>query len=287
MNNWSVCIFAHNEQDHIRNAIESILKNVQSLDVRTSLHVILNGSTDGTSEIVRALCQTYPAVVLHELALGDKANAWNHYVHQVAGDADLHFFCDGDLTVAPGSFSQLANTCLAHPEALLIPSIAAGGLSETRYARHQIQHNGMSAFYAVSKETLAKFRATKLVLPVGLIGDDSLLIWLCKNRFAPEKLALDESAVSICESASFKMEPRLYWRPDGALEHIRRQRRYAIRQLQLERLLPILRKKGMTALPVDINAVFEGEGMFSLVKDHLANPFYWAAALRILRTRLS
>ena len=101
-----VAVFAHNEEGSIRRCLESLwwaTRRPEDLRVR----VLVNGCRDGTEAIVRAFAQAHPQVEPVVLGLGDKANAWNTYVHGEPTAEANHYFLDGDTWLPPHALDVL------------------------------------------------------------------------------------------------------------------------------------------------------------------------------------
>ena len=169
-------MFAHNEEKHIVNSVSSVM---DSVDVNLNkLYVIANGCTDNTSNEIKQLQLTLSndKILLIELELGDKCNAWNHYVHNLADDSPVHFFLDADVQFVSGTFGRLSE-CLVNSET----ANAAAGLPFS--GRNQQQYldmvrQGRCLFgncYALKSEFIETIRQKSFYLPVGLGWIDSAI----------------------------------------------------------------------------------------------------------------
>ena len=76
---WSIAIFAHNEEANIIACLDAVLNQTGSENSR--IFVLVNGSRDGTEKIVCEYAQSHANVLPVKIALADKANAWNEYIH--------------------------------------------------------------------------------------------------------------------------------------------------------------------------------------------------------------
>ena len=95
---WPIMVLAHNEEATISACLESIFR--EERQNRFEIYVMANGCTDRTEEIVRGYAAKHPEVNLVSIALGDKCNAWNVFIHEIAPtccpDREIYFFMDGD-----------------------------------------------------------------------------------------------------------------------------------------------------------------------------------------------
>jgi glycosyltransferase involved in cell wall biosynthesis len=117
-------IVAYNEQEYIGKTIASLygqtLFGTAALQCgvdQIQLVCVPNGCTDNTADQARAALKACPAGVpdplrvsasVHELAVGDKSNAWDVFVHELADpDADYIGLMDSDIEF--GSTRTLEN----------------------------------------------------------------------------------------------------------------------------------------------------------------------------------
>lgn len=174
---YNIAMFAYNEAQHITTAIKSIYDNVD--DGLNRFCLIANGCTDATVEVANKAKKAlgFEALEVVELALGDKCNAWNHYVHKVADNADVHFFVDADVTFTDKSFPTMYAEMEKHQFA---PHIIAGyPYSGRNIAFYQSLVTERSCFfgnlYGASRSYIELLQAQNFTLPVGLNWIDSFL----------------------------------------------------------------------------------------------------------------
>lgn len=245
---YPVGVFAHNDADKIIACLDSL--QAASARLSLSIQVLINGSTDETLERVKHYARTHPGVHPVLIALGDKSNAWNVFVHEVAREAETHFFVDGDVEVQPDSLEELLRQLEAHPEAY-----AASGVPEDCgwSARHQrelmLKQGGIAGnLYALSGTFLRLIRDRKVYLPVGHIGEDSLLGSLAYRDLDPRQ-EWDMRRIVVCERARFRYEPLAWWRPRDLRLEWRRMIRYGVRHCQSQMLKRHLTAQGLSAMP--------------------------------------
>ena len=88
---WQIAVFAYNEGEHIIACLDSIKRcRDASCDVRA--YVLANGCRDNTEAVVARYAEDNPWVTLVPIQKGDKANAWNTFVHDFADTNSTAFF---------------------------------------------------------------------------------------------------------------------------------------------------------------------------------------------------
>lgn len=268
----SVAVFAHNEAAHISACLRSLQES--GLGPNDRIHVLINGSTDRTAEVVTGMAAEDARILPVVIPLGDKANAWSYYVNYLAAaDVRLHLFVDGDVRVSPGALPMIERALSAHPEALAASTLPRGGRSARRWSARILREHGMPGnFYALPGETLARIQALSVNMPVGLIGDDPLLRWLLLHDFTPNG-PVDRSRIRPVPGAHFDYESLPMTSLSGLRALIARQLRYQLRDLQMNLLLRHLRTHGLAAMPRRIDGLYDQatpmlalRGRFSLRK---------------------
>lgn len=99
----AIGVFAHNEAATIADAVNDLAD--QSLLTRDGvhLHVLCNGCTDDTADVARAAIDRNERLrersTVHALVAPGKSRTWNHFVHELASDADVLLFVDADIRI--------------------------------------------------------------------------------------------------------------------------------------------------------------------------------------------
>ena len=251
---WAVAIFAHNEERNIERCLDSVLAAGEGR--RLECFVLANGCTDRTTDIVARYAARSPAVRLVQIDVGDKANAWNEYVHRLAPAATVHFFVDGDCCVGAGALGELARSLAEHPFASLAAALPATGRHLAAARRAVVDgHELMGNLYAMRGDFVDRLRSTGVRLPVGLIGDDSLVGALAKwDLDATRPWNVDR--IVVAESASFSFESLSPWHFRDLRIYFTRRIRYRVRAHQIEMLKPLLKAQGVAALPAHIRSLY-------------------------------
>lgn len=258
---WSVAVFAHNEARGIAATLRSII--IASEGAPLNVFVLANGCRDGTAAIARECVFAPHRIHVIEIPLGDKANAWNFYVHTISASptmrtTTMHVFVDGDVQIEPGSLRALA-AAFDHA-----PTInAVGGLPNTGRDRaawcHRMVANGTLAggLYALRGDFVGRIRQRGIHIPRGFIGDDWLVSLLAKSDLHPLATgAATANGVMFAPSAGFSFRSLNPWRPRDYKIYLRRLWRYALRGVQFEMLIGWLLHRPADALPVDAEQLY-------------------------------
>jgi hypothetical protein len=93
--------------------------------------VIANGCSDNTAEIATNLSKEIPQIRVVELTVGDKCNAWNHFVHELKPRAACYAFMDGDVQPAQERFTLSFRHCAMTLRAMQLQHFRALGAART------------------------------------------------------------------------------------------------------------------------------------------------------------
>lgn len=177
MSNYNIVMFAYNEQDNIEKSLNSIFNNT---DERLStFFLIANGCTDDTVAVanqIKAELQ-FEKMVVVSLAMGDKCNAWNHYMYQLADSTGVHFFVDADVQFSENCFPLLATQLMEAPDKTV--AVAGMPLTGRNLDFYQSLVRERACFfgnlYGLKWSFIERIREDQFKLPVGLNWIDSFL----------------------------------------------------------------------------------------------------------------
>ncbi len=276
----SIAVFAHNEADGIATCLDSVYRGNPPRPFR--IHVLANGCSDGTESLVEAYARLRPEVVLHSIPLGDKSNAWNTYVHELADAAAVHCFVDGDVRVEPGSIAALAQALAAAPGVNAAAALPAAGRNLAAFAREVRESHALAGnLYALSGGFVDRVRAAGLRLPVGLIGDDSWVGALALMDLDPAS-GWRKERVSVCDDARFAFGSLRWHRLPDARLYWRRRIRYGLRRWQTVMLRAHIADHGLAALPHDVRELYRNYAhLCRLHWSGIDTLFLWLARSRI------
>src|SRR5262245_11355657 len=168
----AIAVFAHNEARNIVSCLESIKKAIRTGD---ACYVLNNGSTDETGNLVSTFAKDNNFCKLVTLEMGDKSNAWNIFSHELDVKASMYIFMDGDCTVLRDAFDSLELCLKQKPTANAAAAIPTERASK-KNREEMLKTGGLAGnLYALSQDFMERLRERNVRLPIGLIGDDSLL----------------------------------------------------------------------------------------------------------------
>jgi len=173
---YSIVMFAYNEEQNITKSVESIFNNVdQRLN---NLTVIANGCTDNTVNVLQALktSQNYEKLNIIELALGDKCNAWNEYVHNLHDESNVHFFTDADVMFTEQAFPKLFDKLMVSEGANAIAGMPCSGRNKDFYRSLVIERSCLFGnLYGLTADFITMMKQNQFKLPTGLNWIDSFI----------------------------------------------------------------------------------------------------------------
>jgi|GEM_PF-520975 len=257
---WPVMVLAHNEERHIGACLDSIFE--ASAHREPEVFVMANGCTDATERIVADYARNRPQVRLVSIALGDKCNAWNVFIHEVVAercpDRDVYFFMDGDARATKGAFDVMARALASAPHAHAASAVPVSGRNAERDRREIVEEHGLVAnLYALRGSFVQRLRAKQVRIPLKLEGDDGLIGALVKWDLDPQRNGFDNERIVPCADAGFAFESMSLARLADWKMYWKRAVRYGRRRYEFKLLGPRMRAGGVAALPADITDVYD------------------------------
>ena len=244
-----IAVLAHNEERRIARCLASLPLGDPAIEV----HVVVNGSSDGTAEIARG----FAGVTVHEYPLGGKSRSWNRFALDTPGiDGDVFVFIDGDAEILPGSIDALVKALADHPFANAAAGMPCNGRNAEAYRAQMIESRGLFGdLYALRGSFVHRMRAADIRLPEDLVGDDGLLGALAKTDLANED-HWDDMRVVPCPQAGFLCEPASLFSPATIRIQYRRMTNYSVRHFQNRIITRIMRAEGPRGLPHRLAALY-------------------------------
>lgn len=174
---YNIIMFAYNEQNNISNSLTSVYEN-KSTSLK-HVYLIANGCSDNTVERAEQLKQelNFTELNIISLELGDKCNAWNHYMHKLANEVDCHFFIDADVNFSDNCFEQMHSKLIATEiSTVAIAGLPLSGRNIEFYKSLVIERACFFGnLYGLKHSFVERIRETNFYLPIGLNWIDSFL----------------------------------------------------------------------------------------------------------------
>ena len=256
---WPVMVLAHNEAKNIVACLDSIY--AADPGHAFSIFVMANGCTDDTERIVNEYAETHDGVKLVSIAMADRCNAWNVFIHETVPayvpDRNVYFFLDGDCRVCPGSFSELAKGLAENARANAAGAPPACGRNRERDARELLEHHRIVAnLYALSGRFVRKIQAKGVRLPLGLdAADDGVIGALAKWDLDPRG-QFDDARIVPCPKAGFLFDSLSPMRLREWRQYWRRLVLYGRRHYDNQLLGPRLKREGIGGMPERISDLY-------------------------------
>lgn len=273
-----IAVFAHNESRRIVACLEAL--RLSPLPSNTTCYVIANGCTDNTVAYAAEYAQEASWVKVIDLSIGDKANAWNYFIHEIAIEAESYFFTDGDCLIESGALESLEKHLLKNPHINAASGVPSRrNLSLGTFRRAITSDSGFAGnLYALSQSFVSRLRKKHIQLPQGLIGDDSLI-----GALALWNLDLttnwDHSLVQVVPEATFLYESIIQASLHDPTFYIRRLKRYSLRHFQNQLIKSRIKQSGLAMLPKHVNTLYLAASDNELIPRRSLQYFYpdcWA-----------
>ena len=280
-----VAVFAHNEA-------RNILACLQSLDNATKqpleCYVLANACSDATETIVREYAKTHPHVHLVSITLGDKANAWNVFIHDTAPrEHACYFFIDGDVRATPGAIDAMLNTLARHPHANGVAALPKSGRGVAAFQKDMLENNGVAGnLYGLRGSFVKRIQAQQIRMPVGTIGEDALIGAMLKWDLRGDT-RWDNERIAVAKKAGFKFDSISPWRFSEWRKYFRRRVRYSVRGYQNKMLGRAIQPNGFAALPVRIDGLYHRHADLLRAQGLGLNSFFDRLAIREIKAVLS
>lgn len=279
---WSVGVFAHNEAKSIQRCLDAIRTADPAVQIR--VEVLVNGTTDDTMAVVGAYRpRENVTVTAHDIAIGDKANAWNVFTHTLAGEADLYVYTDGDCWLDADGLDAMARAARTAEGVNLLAGMPLTGRSRESLRADMLRHHHVAGnFYALLPDFVQRIRQHDVHMPVGLIGDDSIIGALAMWDLEPFSEWRVERVLP-CPEAGYNYRSRNLLSPDDIRQQFKRMVRYSMRWHQLRMLDEVLKDGGLAAMPSHVDELYRDRLADRQPRHDLSNLLWDWLALRRMR----
>lgn len=265
--------------------IDLLINGNETLAVAVSEHLASHSSGNGMSTIR-----------VWSIALGDKAHAWNQYIHSIWSGGRVTFFMDGYVHLDRNAL-ELLETCLfGSSKALGATGVPRTGRSAQRLRKAMIQQGGIHGnLFCLNQETIRRIRRIGFKLPLGIYRTDATLAAALRFNLDPAHNEWNSARIQVEPSASWSTRKRDWWRfsdlKDQA-KRIMRQIQGALENRAVRHHLAISRRSPaelpdtaaelvfawIKSDPLDARKIAKGNLFYKYTLKKLGQPRNWQAA---------
>jgi hypothetical protein len=203
----SVAIIASREDvATLSNCIASVIRACKGNAV--VIDVLVNGNPQLAHDTVqtRLVCPERCHLRIWSIQQGDKAHAWNEYVHRIwprQGDA---IFLDGYVEVCADAFDALDTALASAPEALGATGVPTSGRSAAQLRAQMLREGGFHGNLNVLRaDVIHRLRTSGFRLPLGLYRTDSLTGALLMFGLDPATHTWDKQRIAVVPGAAWNV----------------------------------------------------------------------------------
>ena len=162
-------------------------------------------------------------VKVWDIAVGDKANAWNQYIHHIWAGESIAFFIDGYVRLNPDSIQLLGEAIADRVEVIGGTGVSNGGPSGKSPNTRPTPENGFHGnFCCIKGTTIEQMRRRKIFLPFGLYRVDSLMGALLNLALDPARNVWIDSRIFVHPRATWQTDPKHWWKINDIRAQVRR-----------------------------------------------------------------
>ena len=214
---WAVAVFA------AREASDELLLTINAVKDAAAqcpavIDVLVNGNQRLANDISELLTRqkslTSSSVVrVWSIVLGDKAHAWNQYVHRVWPGAKMSFFVDGYVRLNADALRLLDEGVTAHPCALGGTGTPTTGRTAENLRQQMVTEGGLHGnFFALTQATMNQLRECNVHLPLGLYRTDSTLGAALAFGLDPSRCKWDlKGRIFVHPAVTWTTDERKWW----------------------------------------------------------------------------
>ena len=204
---WSIAIIASRESPEILGGtLDAVIAAAAGRDA--VVDVIVNGNRPLADAMAGKLASlTAPDGVLVRawfVPFGDKAHAWNVFVHEIYQPGRLAFFLDGYVLPRPHALALLQSTVEQDAAIVAVSGVPESGRTATTVSAELVATQGLHGnLHAIAADALALLRSKQFKLPLGLYRVDGMVGAVLRYRCEP--------ASHDWNSGKIVVEPRVRW----------------------------------------------------------------------------
>jgi hypothetical protein len=228
---WAVAIFA------ARESIETLTACVRSAHTAcgskvAAIDVLVNGNAPLAEQAARIRLKGFDArnviVRVWSIPVGDKAHAWNEYIHHIWESGQVTYFIDGYAEVRSDALSLLDEGLRSAPDSLGATGVPTSGRSANALRGKLLAEGGIHGnLYAIRGDVISALRQRVFRMPLGLYRTDSLIGAVLMFRLNPVQYDWDTKRVYVHPKATWHVRSSSWWTPKDLISQYRRKLRQA------------------------------------------------------------
>ena len=203
-----------------------------ALPERSVIDILVNGNVglaNTAAEHFQRAAGGSVDVRVWSIRLGDKANAWNWYVHELWAPADWTYFIDGYVRVRPGALTALARAATEQPRAMAATGVPTSGPSAKGSREYMLVYGGIHGnLHVLPRTTVELIRARGFRLPIGIYRTDSVLGAALSFGMDPASIRWDPRGfIAVSAEATWDRDEDAWWSYGRMLGQLKRRTRQA------------------------------------------------------------
>ena len=247
---WSIAVLASRE------APNELMATINALKIACKNHtafidVLVNGNRELARSIARKIEEAHGkdaqqiVVRVWFFALGDKANTWNQFVHQIWPNGTLTFFVDGYVRVAPNALDLIQDGLSSSPEALAGTGVPSSGRSASRLRTEALrEHNLHGNLFALRSSVMDELRSRSIRLPLGLYGYDALIGAMIAFGLNPSLHEWNPKLrILVSDGVTWTNNEKKWWRMSDLKTQFQRFQKLSLRALVVKALKDFFEEK--------------------------------------------
>lgn len=298
---WSIAVVA------CRETLPTLARCVQAAQRAAGTHpalidILVNGNNRLAHETAAAAPEwetQHCRVRIWMIEQGDKAHAWNEYVHRIWTPGTIAFFMDAYAEARSGALSMLAEALDNSNETLAATAVPSMGRSAAGLREKMLREGGLHGnMHVLGISAMTQLRAIGFRLPLGLYRTDSLINAVLNFNFDPAQHRWDPRRVAVVPEASWnvqditKLTPaniigqlkRMVRQARGLLENRAVREHLAVRRCSPESLPPTaheLVSEWLRAHPGEARSLFTRTPLTYYASRQFRTPRDWSASQRV------
>lgn len=159
---------------------------------------------------------------------GDKAHAWNQYIHRIWSGEELAFFVDGYVRILSDSLQILGEGVLCDDQALGGSGVPSVGRTAAALRAQMLREGGFHGnLCCIRGVVVNQFRQNHFRIPLGLYRTDGLMGAVLSFGLNPGHNEWDSTRIHVQPRATWQTDEKYWWLLGDLKAKIMRLRRQA------------------------------------------------------------